>query len=156
LVLTEEQCHKAASDAYSWSNLVQMWQLGSNIGLMNCMSRSDRNVRRFLEAMSELPDLRPQFAVLTTAKLRDDDLEQIEGMAKQLGRRHKSMVKGHEQIAAIYGKLVRYKQQRAEKVLEKLGVGIMWMDGFDQIPQVLTEIRRACQGQSLCDRPRLM
>jgi len=143
LILTEEQFHAAASNPYSWSNLVQMRQLGSNVGLMIGMSVTDRNLRRLLEAMRKLPDLCPQYAILRRepSHLDTPELEEIEDLAKEYGEFRKRPTKSHDQIQQIYGKVQEFDVKMTEEVLNGLGVEVIWVDEFDEIPGKLKEIR---------------
>lgn len=143
LVLTEEQFHSAASDPYSWSNLVQIKQLGSSVGLMVGMSLRDRNLRRILKAIQKLPDRCPQFAILKKEKRRltDSDLEQIEENARRYGQHRKMRQKAPGQIRSIFQDLDEYDQGRTKHVLEGLGVSLIWIDDYDQIPDILDSIQ---------------
>ncbi len=142
LILTEEQFHAAASDPYSWSNLVQMRQLGSNVGLMVGMSLTDRNLRRILDAMRKLSDLCPQYAILKKEKqeLSAGSLDEIEEAAESYGRNRKVQGKGRDQIRAIYRKLVQFDRKMKTRVLKELGVQVLWIDDYGKIPRLFEEI----------------
>jgi len=144
LVLTEEQFHAAASDPYSWSNLVQMRQIGSTVGLMVGMSLSDRNLRRILKTMRKLPDRSPQYAILKVERreLSEDALGQIEEMAEQYGQQRKVEGKGRDQVQAIFRKLDEFDREMKIRVLDGLGVQVLWVDDYGEIPRLLEEIER--------------
>ncbi len=142
LVLTEEQFHGAASDAYSWSNLVQLRQLGSNVGLMVGMSLRDRNLRRLLDAMRKLQDRCPQYAVLKREldPLEPTAIAEIEKLAAEYGADRKLEERSAREIQAIFDRLRSDDQQRTSVVLEGLGVEVLWVDDYAEIPRVLAAI----------------
>ena len=64
IIFTEEQFHSAANTAYSWSNIVQLRQMASGIGLAIGLSLNDRNLRRLLDAVANTPLSPRVYAVL--------------------------------------------------------------------------------------------
>jgi hypothetical protein len=80
IIFTEAQYNVVASDPYSWSNVVQLREMSSNVGLMIGLSLSDRNIRRLLDALGQSP-LKPRiFALLKSpekVRVKDSDADQI-------------------------------------------------------------------------------
>jgi hypothetical protein len=87
IIFTEAEYNIVASDPYSWSNIVQLREMSSNVGLMIGLSLSDRNIRRLLDALSRSP-LKPKiFAVLkkpTLTEVSDDDADGIHERAIEI------------------------------------------------------------------------
>jgi hypothetical protein len=146
LIFTEEQFHSAASDPYSWSNLVQMRQLGASTGLMVGMSLVDRNLRRLLEAMRKVPNARPQYVILKREKAPQLDprqLSRIEELAAEFGSNRKidqPNAKSEDQVQAIYSLLYEHDRVMTMKVLKNLGVTVMWIDKHGELPGLLRDI----------------
>jgi hypothetical protein len=71
IIFTEAEYNTIASDPYSWSNIVQLREMSSNVGLMIGLSLSDRNIRRLLDALGQSP-VRPQICALLKKPNRTD------------------------------------------------------------------------------------
>jgi hypothetical protein len=85
IVFTEDQYHQSAKDSYSWANLVQIQLLSSSTGLMIRLSLSDRNMRRLLDAVSQMPIETDDYALLkepTWKKHNEAELKQINEKAR--------------------------------------------------------------------------
>src|ERR1044072_2301639 len=87
IIFTEAEYNVVASDPYSWSNIVQLREMSSNVGLMVGLSLSDRNIRRLLDALSRSP-LKPKiYALLKTPSLTavsDEDADGIHNQAIEI------------------------------------------------------------------------
>ena len=83
IIFTEAEYNVVASDPYSWSNIVQLREMSSNVGLMIGLSLSDRNIRRLLDALSRSP-LKPKiYALLMTPSLTEVSDEDADGIHRQ-------------------------------------------------------------------------
>lgn len=80
IIFTEEQYNIVASDPYSWSNIVQLREMSSSVGLMIGLSLSDRNIRRLLDALNQSP-IRPKiFALLKVPDQKTASNEEMDGI----------------------------------------------------------------------------
>jgi len=77
IVFTEDQYHLAARDAYSWSSLVQLQAMSSNVGLLVGLSATDRNMRRLLDAVRRAPLRGRTWALLKKDELVDPDTDEL-------------------------------------------------------------------------------
>lgn len=108
IVFTEDQYHQSALDPYSWRNLVQVQALSRSVGLMVGLSLSDRNMRRFLDAVKRSPVRSKNFAILRKPRYQepsDQDLDQIHQKAiSYLKKFENSGIKasGHSREQALY------------------------------------------------------
>ena len=98
IIFTEDQYNVAASDPYSWSNIIQLREMSSSVGLMIGLSLTDRNIRRLLDALSRSPIAPSIFALLEKPRkteVSDDDTEEIHFRAIEIFQRFKrSGIKG--------------------------------------------------------------
>ncbi len=102
IIFTEAEYNVVASDPYSWSNIVQLREMSSNVGLMIGLSLSDRNIRRLLDALSRSP-LKPKIYALMLApsltKVSDKDADGIHNHAIEiLGKFNRSGIKSTDPV----------------------------------------------------------
>lgn len=158
IVFTEDQYHQSAKDAYSWANLVQIQSLSSATGLMIGLSMSDRNMRRLLDAVSQMPVETNNYALLkepTWKKPDQAELERINEKAMSYFNRYEVSgvktacenkfnakdISWHEQITAIIEEVHRVDLDQQTFILEQLGVHPIWFKEYDEIPEILASIR---------------
>ena len=125
LVFSEEGYHLIYSDAYHWSNLVQLSNLRDNHCLMVGLSMTDPNLRRLLDISSRNTDKTKHFAFMkriTKEKFTEDKgkkvIDNIDGAQKFLDRHH----------------------NLNEEIMRELGVSIIWYSDYDEIPVLIKQI----------------
>jgi len=127
LVFSEEGYHLIYSDSYHWSNLVQLSNLRDNHCLMVGLSMTDPNLRRLLDIASRNSDKTRHFAFMKrltvdefTKEKKEQVIDNIDGAKKFLDRHH----------------------NLNEEIMRELGVSIIWYTEYDEIPEILKEIRK--------------
>jgi len=156
IVFTEDQYHQSAKDAYSWANLVQIQALSGSTGLMIGLSLSDRNMRRLLDAISQMPVETCNYALLKEPawkKPDNADLKQINERAMLYSHRFEtSSVKAdivstgvadnawQDQVTSIIEKVRRVDVEQQTFILEQLGIHPIWYHDHNQIPQIISAI----------------
>ncbi|OUS09979.1 hypothetical protein A9Q93_13280 [Nonlabens dokdonensis] len=125
LVFSEEGYHLIYSDAYHWSNLVQLSNLRDNHCLMVGLSMTDPNLRRLLDISSRNTDKTKHFAFMkriTKEEFTEDKgkkvIDNIDGAQKFLDRHH----------------------NLNEEIMRELGVSIIWYSDYDEIPVLIKQI----------------
>ena len=118
LVFSEEAYHAQFSDPYSWNNIVQLNYLRSHVCLFVGLSMSDPNLRRLLEITVKKKPATRHYAILKDRWL---PLEGLEGTSSDVP----SLLRGLEQAS-----------------LARLGVEVLWVDRYDEIPVLLQQVRR--------------
>jgi hypothetical protein len=158
IVFTEDQYHQSAKDSYSWANLVQIQSLSSSTGLMIGLSISDRNMRRLLDAVSQMPVETNNFALLKEPTWEKPDQVELQRISeKALSYFFRFEVSGiktgwetkfntkdeewHEQITSIIDEVHRVDLDQQSFILEQLGVHPIWFKEYDEIPEILASIR---------------
>lgn len=126
LVFSEEGYHQIYSEAYHWSNLVQLASLKETTCLMVGLSLTDPNLRRLLEIAAKSTDRPKHFAFLPRVSLekftKDDGKNVVRaptGVSKRFLDRHHSL---------------------NEEVMRELGVNVIWYESYDEIPKILHSI----------------
>lgn len=155
IVLTEDQYNRAAQDPYSWQNLVQIHALSASVGLMVGLSLTDRNLRRILDALKNLPQRVENYALLRYPgawKIDDKDVENIFADMKQRIRDGFEFGYGPNPMPLIEKPGIRRKildtvraleeqdLAREEATLAELGVRIIWYREHAEIEDVINKI----------------
>lgn len=118
LIFSEEDYHRVYRDSYSWSNLAQLSALRENTCLFIGCSLTDPNLRRLLDVAARSGESPRHYAFLQKKKLKKArDSETVNQDILELYQRI------DDNIQAAY-----YK---------KLGLNIIWIDEFEEIPVIL-------------------
>ena len=125
LIFSEEAYHKVYSEPYHWSNLVQLATLRENNCLMIGLSLSDPNLRRLLEiaAQKQSKNCR-HFAFIRI--LKNDRINATDN------------VKIDE---ASVNKILQVHHIIQEKMMDSLGIKVIWVEDYNEIPVLLDKIR---------------
>jgi len=148
IIFTEDQYHRVAQDAYSWSNLVQIRTLSNYIGLMVGISLSDRNMRRLLDAIRNAPVNSENYILLQTPKLSKPskrEMQEIDRNARKYFKRFtesgiKTEDRRFQQIGEIIEGVEAQHLKEQTSVLEELGVSPIWYKEHSDIPLIIERI----------------
>lgn len=151
LVFSEDQYNRVFQDPYYWGNVVQINQLTTNTGLMLGISLSDRNTRRILDSILNQPLPKDNYIIMKKPVFReltddDPDLQQIRNRAEYYlkkfpGGRLKMPAKEPYEIKRILSSIYSYEMEEFSSGFEKLGLKLILIDSFDEIPEILESIR---------------
>ena len=131
LVFSEEGYHQIYSEAYHWSNLVQLNSFRENNCLMVGLSMTDPNLRRLLDISSKNIERSKHFAFMK--RLSSDDFCYEESNGK------KNKVVGNVGAAE---KFLDRHHTLSEQLMKELGVTIVWYESYDDIPRIIREVSR--------------
>ncbi|HEY7164735.1 MAG TPA: SIR2 family protein [Candidatus Binatia bacterium] len=155
IVLTEDQYNRVAQDLYSWQNLVQIHCLSSSVGLMIGLSLTDRNLRRILDALRNLPQGVEIYALLQYPKpwkLDDHDVDVILGKMRERILNRMEVGYGSNPMPELEKPGVRAKivdairamekqdLKREELMLNKLGVKVLWYEEHPEVEKLIGQI----------------
>jgi hypothetical protein len=116
IVFSEDEYHQEYADAYRWSNMTQVGLLGRYIGLFVGLSMEDPNIRRLVDVTHrQYPDA-PNYAILPRRKALGP-----------LGDSKKCVLRNLFETVETSS-------------FSKIGVKVIWVDTYDEIPAVLKEI----------------
>ena len=110
IVFSEEAYHTQFIDPYSWSNLVQLYKYMENTCLLIGLSITDPNLRRLL------------------------DISKRKNSSTQL--RHYIIKKK----PSVKDDFIRTQILLEEQDANSLGLNVLWIDNFDEIPDILRRI----------------
>lgn len=123
LVFSEDGYHNLYNDPYSWANITQLNFLRENTTLMIGLSLNDPNLRRLLAISNRRTKASKHFAIMKknnfsntsgVEEIRDDIIESFNIVNNEL----------------------------QEKFFEQLGMKIIWVEKYEEIPELLEEIKR--------------
>ncbi|OAJ62818.1 hypothetical protein A6V36_20470 [Paraburkholderia ginsengiterrae] len=130
LVFAEEGYHHIYTDAYHWSNLVQLNALRDSTCLMVGLSMTDPNLRRLLEIAKRGVTERRHYAFMKRTDIRgfafdrDSDGEETQVLP--------------DLDAA--GKFLNERHALTEVLMDELGVTIIWYQDYNEIPTILRQM----------------
>jgi hypothetical protein len=129
LVFSEEKYHDLLLDGYHWANLVQLNYFRERTCLFIGVSMTDPNVRRLLEiARRKQSDLEECNHYII---LKRDDFSKIYEVSNNDKLRKNSIIK----FSHAY-------QNLKEAELKELGLNVIWIEDFNEIPTLLDELRK--------------
>ncbi|MDQ0919167.1 SIR2 family protein [Paenibacillus sp. V4I5] len=125
LVFSEEGYHNLMLDPYSWSNLIQLNYLRENTCLFIGLSLTDPNLRRLLDIASrkQESDICKHYAILRRELYHKKD-------------------SNHSNInLRNIQKFDTVNQKLQEEYYKELGLNVIWVDDYNEIPSILEKIR---------------
>jgi NAD-dependent SIR2 family protein deacetylase len=118
LVFSEEDYHKVYRDAYCWSNIVQLNAFRDSTCLFIGCSLTDPNMRRLLDVAARSEEKPRHFAIM---KRKEVTLK---------SSINKEMLEQYYNI----------DQNIREGYYQSLGINIIWIDEFNEIPEILNSL----------------
>jgi hypothetical protein len=117
-VFSEDEYHAEYSDPYKWSNMTQTSLLGRHTGLFVGLSMEDPNIRRLIDVThKQYPDIR-YYTIL---------------------RRRESLASSTHTKEAVLRNLYESVENNS---FNDIGVRVLWVDRYEEIPPLLREIYR--------------
>jgi hypothetical protein len=127
-VFSEDEYHAEYSDPYKWSNMTQISLLGRYTGLFVGLSLEDPNIRRLVDVTHRQYPEGHNYAILPRKR-------QLSGTRDTKGCVLRNLF-----------------EQVETSSFEKIGIRVIWVDSFEDIPCVLREI---CTGEKTGSSRRL-
>ena len=121
LVFSEEGYHKLMLEPYNWANISQLNYMINNTCLFIGLSMTDPNMRRLLEIAAQ--------------KRIDKD-----GECKHYAIMRRFRIKESEDVDSIKS-FERVNETLQESFFKELGVNVIWIDEFSEIPNLLKKIK---------------
>ncbi len=131
LVFSEEGYHHIYTNAYHWSNLVQLNCLRENNCLMIGLSMTDPNLRRLMDISARNLEKNKHFAFMkrltsdefcydTNEMEKTEAIQNMDGATKFLNTHH----------------------ALNESLMMELGTTILWYENYDEIPEILENLTK--------------
>lgn len=123
LVFSEEGYHELILDPYHWANLIQLNFFKEHTCLFVGVSMTDPNIRRLLEISNKKSSEAKHFIIFERQSF------------KNIQNKKDANKKNIQLFAEVH-------QSMKEEELRELGLNILWVDSYDEIPELLDELRR--------------
>ena len=121
LVFSEEGYHKLMLEPYNWANISQLNYMLNNTCVFIGLSMTDPNMRRLLEIAAQkrndIKDTCRHYAIMRRFTINSSNKS--------------DSIKSFEDV----------NEALQESFFEELGINIIWFDTFDEIPDILKEIK---------------
>lgn len=143
VALSDDQYHQQYGDVYSWNNMVQLNKFRDSMCLFIGMSMTDPNLRRLLDiARLQRGNKAVRHYVIRKRYV-----------AAELQERLRKLLEGNKDILDEKKAAELQLEQTAERLREiaetfdendarSFGVESIWVDDYDEIPDILRQIRR--------------
>jgi len=120
LVFSEEDYHLVYKNSYCWSNLIQINSFRDKTCVFIGSSLTDPNLRRLLDISSRQGETPHHFAFLRRTQLPGDITISTEASREYL----------------------EIDENLKNNYYNTLGINIIWVDDFDEIPEILLSLRQ--------------
>lgn len=131
LVFSEEGYHHIYTNAYHWSNLVQLNCLRENNCLMIGLSMTDPNLRRLMDISARSLELNKHFAFMKRLSIEEFCYDSA-------GADKKNAIENLEAAK----KFLDTHHALNEGLMMELGVTVIWYEKYDEIPEILEKLIR--------------
>lgn len=121
LVFSEEGYHKLMLEPYNWANISQLNYMINNTCLFIGLSMTDPNMRRLLEIAAQ--------------KRTESDSD-----CQHYAIMRRFRMKESTEVDSIKS-FERVNETLQESFFKELGVNVLWIDEFDEIPVILKQIK---------------
>lgn len=134
VLLSEEGYHEQYSDSYSWSNLIQINKFKDCNCLFVGVSFSDPNLRRLLDiAKDERGEIGPNHYCFRRRYEKSKFRSDVERLLTS------DMV--NTDVDGLTDELIGLMERFEENYARSFGVGVIWVDSYDEIPGILKSVR---------------
>lgn len=116
IVFSEEDYHYMYNNMYHWSNITQINCFRENVCLFIGCSLNDPNIRRLLDVSAK----KQHYAILKRTKMKSDILKKMD----------KDFIEEY----------LRLNEQLTENYYISLGIKIIWINEYDEIPEIINRI----------------
>jgi len=121
LIFSEEDYHEVYRDAYCWSNITQLNAFREHVCLFIGCSLTDPNLRRLLDIAARSSDFPRHFAIM---KRKMQEKPQADNV------RDRRLLKIYQRI----------DNSIREAYFRTLGINVIWVDDFTEIPKILNSL----------------
>jgi hypothetical protein len=145
LVFTEDDYHKLTETVFHWALSEIVMQLRQSTVLFIGLSMSDPSLRRLLDACKNT-DIPPHWQLQRRHHIRDHEksaaIIDVENRARRWGQiLGLPEVKTPPQLSAALDAALQQADTYDRQVFESMGVKTIWLESFDDIPELIDRIR---------------
>lgn len=142
VIFSEDYYHRQYGEVYHWSNLVQINAFAESNCLLTGVSLTDPNQRRLLDIAMKLRGDSDIHHYCIKRRYHPKFVEEsLTWELKKQPELMKAKINAQLQEGDAIKHLIRITQNFEEKDAASLGVGIIWVNEFDEYAEVLKRIR---------------
>ncbi|RZO87298.1 MAG: hypothetical protein EVA65_01105 [Oceanococcus sp.] len=142
VTLSEDGYHQQYNDVYGWSNLTQINKFKDYNCLFIGLSFSDPNLRRLLDiAKNERGDNEVHHYCFRRRHKPSDVSERLQKLVMENDGVLDDDGAAAMEVDDLVPELIKLMEQFEENDALSFGVGIIWLDSYDEIPTILRKIR---------------
>ncbi len=142
VVLGEDEYHQQYNDIYGWSNLIQINKFKDYNCLFIGVSFSDPNLRRLLDiSKNERGDDEIHHYCFKKKYNKDQIKKKLEKLLSENDDIVSQKSQANMEFDEVVSELVLLMEKFEENDALSFGVGIIWIDSYDEIPDILKKIR---------------
>lgn len=150
IVFSEEEYHEQYIYPYSWSNIIQLDKFREKSCLFIGTSLLDPNIRRLLDASQQISKVKQHYIIMKrifTEKNLSKTIQnnkQVEEVLSKLPVEHylHQKLKHTKLNDEVIQNTMLTEELLIEKDFKSLGINVIWVNDFDEIPDVLDDITR--------------
>lgn len=142
VILSEDDYHRQYSDIYGWSNLIQINKFKDLNCLFIGLSFSDPNLRRLLDiAKKERGDDDIHHYCFKKKYNKVKTQQKLEKLLSENQEIMDEKSNAQLELEDAVEDLIKLREKFDEADALSFGVGVVWVDSYDEIPDLLKEIR---------------
>ncbi|WP_343633654.1 SIR2 family protein [Fluviicola sp.] len=149
IILSEDDYNSIASNSHYWANLIQTSMLTQGTGLMIGLSFSDRNLRRLIDLIANIPLNTNNYIFLkknSMPEFTEEDSRQIKQKAEAiLDKMRRAAVKVdsavYENCQTILTELFRMDEQITQRVFDEMRLQPIWFTEYPEITEFVRKIQ---------------
>jgi hypothetical protein len=146
IVFTEPDYHRLTESVFHWSLSHIVERLRKSTVLFIGLSMSDPSLRRLLDA-SRNSDIPPHWQIQKRHEIRDHEVRQVMTEVERRARDYATLLgsgfdeqKKPAQLEKSINAALRQADTYDREVFESMGVKTIWVDRFDDVPDVIDAI----------------
>lgn len=142
VVLSEDGYHEQYTDVYGWNNLIQINKFKDLNCLFIGLSFSDPNLRRLLDiAKNERGDEEIHHYCFKKRHNKGNVSSRLEKLLSGNEDILDEIILSHLRPHDFVSDLIQLMEKFEENDALSFGIGILWVDSYDDIPRILEDIR---------------
>jgi hypothetical protein len=149
VVFTEPDYHRLTEAVFHWALSEIVERLRKNTVLFIGLSMSDPNLRRLLDA-SRNADIPSHYQLQRRHEIRAEDMPAVMADVERRARDQARLLgpgfdetKRPDQLEEAVGSALRQADTYDREVFESMGVKTIWVDSFDELPDIVGAIAKA-------------
>ena len=149
IILSEDDYNSIANNNHNWANLIQTCRFTQGTGLMIGLSFSDRNLRRLIDLIANIPLHTNNYIFLkrnAMPEFTEKDSQEIKQKADAILDKMKlAAIKGDEVVfensQMILAELFRMDEHITQRVFDQMRIKPIWVTKYEEIDEFVRKIR---------------